>query len=535
MLPAPRGGAVYNKGTATIESATLADNTVPAGAANSISTGSLEAVASIRNSILKGTVNCTSLSATGLTSLGYNIYTDSPCGTPAASDQTVDAGLGIWDTANSSYPLLSTSPAIDSADQSYCAEVDQNRRVRDAACDIGATEYGAPFAVPGSIGFVESTHVVAEESGIATIVLRRSGGSDGEVSVLVHSYNGSAEALADFEKVDQGLTWAAGDTADKFITVTIKDDLIWEETENFYLSLLDPQGGATFDTESAEISITGSDKSPGEANILQILPDYYLEGSGVVTLYISRSSGSDGSVSVDFSTEDGTALASEDYLSTSGTLTWQDGDWEGKKITVSLMDDGIIENGDKSLTVRLSNPTGDLTIGDGGSVVITIRDDDTTYLAFREDSMIDEFSGSAGLAVIRTGPTDKISTVSYTTASLSATSGKDFVAQSGTLTFNVGETEKIIRIDIKNDEADEGDEGFEVRLSTPTNAVLGEKTTAHISIIDDDDCPDNYQCIEITEEGGGGGGSADLALLLLLGMLVFYQQAMLRQAPKGTL
>jgi hypothetical protein len=75
----------------------------------------------------------------------------------------------------------------------------------------------------------------------------------------------------------------------------------------------------------------------------------------VATIAVSRTGGSTGPVSVDFSTADGSALAGTDYTASYGTLTWADGDTSSKSITVPLLSNATI-GPSKSLTVTLSNP-----------------------------------------------------------------------------------------------------------------------------------------------------------------------------------
>ena len=70
-------------------------------------------------------------------------------------------------------------------------------------------------------------------------------------------------------------------------------------------------------------------------------------------------------VTVDYGTADGTATAGSDYTATSGTLTFQTGETT-KTISVSLLDDAIDE-GDETLTLRLTNPQG-AALSDGEAV-----------------------------------------------------------------------------------------------------------------------------------------------------------------------
>jgi hypothetical protein len=76
---------------------------------------------------------------------------------------------------------------------------------------------------------------------------------------------------------------------------------------------------------------------------------------GSVSLPVSRSSGATGPASVAFATADGTAHAGTDYTSSSGTLSWADGDAADKSIAVPLL--GSAFSGARTLSVTLSNPT----------------------------------------------------------------------------------------------------------------------------------------------------------------------------------
>ena len=79
-------------------------------------------------------------------------------------------------------------------------------------------------------------------------------------------------------------------------------------------------------------------------------------------------------------------------------------------------------------------------------------------------------------------------TVSYATSGGTATSGTDFSAASGTLTFAANETSKTVSVATTEDSDDEVDETFTLTLSSPTHATLGD-ATATGTINDDDEAP----------------------------------------------
>ncbi|NOZ78085.1 MAG: DUF1565 domain-containing protein [Acidobacteria bacterium] len=99
------------------------------------------------------------------------------------------------------------------------------------------------------------------------------------------------------------------------------------------------------------------------------------EGDGSVTLTATRTGGSDGAVTVSYTTMDGTAVAPGDYTPTSGSLSWADGDTGSRQIVVPIVDDAVAE-GNESFTVELSNPPGSSFVGDPATAVVTIRDNE---------------------------------------------------------------------------------------------------------------------------------------------------------------
>ena len=75
-----------------------------------------------------------------------------------------------------------------------------------------------------------------------------------------------------------------------------------------------------------------------------------------------------------------------------------------------------------------------------------------------------------------------------------ATSGADYTAAGGTLTFNPGDTSQdIYDVPILADTVDEENETFTVTLSSPTNAVVSTTAgTATMTITDDDASPNSF-------------------------------------------
>lgn len=97
---------------------------------------------------------------------------------------------------------------------------------------------------------------------------------------------------------------------------------------------------------------------------------------GPVVLFVNRTNGSGGTVSVAYSTANGTATPGADYTAvTSGSLTFANGELT-KSIRLSIINDPEIES-NENFQVTLSSPTGGATLGSPSQANVTIFDDDT--------------------------------------------------------------------------------------------------------------------------------------------------------------
>jgi CSLREA domain-containing protein len=103
------------------------------------------------------------------------------------------------------------------------------------------------------------------------------------------------------------------------------------------------------------------------------------ESNASIAVIVSRIGGSNGTITVNYSTSDGTATAGQDYTTTSGTLTFNNGE-SGKLITIPLIGDAADES-DETFNITLSNPTGGATLLNPSAAVLTIVDNDSAASA----------------------------------------------------------------------------------------------------------------------------------------------------------
>jgi beta-glucanase (GH16 family) len=102
------------------------------------------------------------------------------------------------------------------------------------------------------------------------------------------------------------------------------------------------------------------------------------------------------------------------------------------------------------------------------------------------DVAVAEGTGKAEVKVTLSAATDGVVSVGWSTSDGSAKSGDDYVSMMNqTLTFQAGEAEKTITVNLVNDEFKESDETFSINLSSPVSAVLLQ-TKITVTIKNDD-------------------------------------------------
>ncbi len=111
--------------------------------------------------------------------------------------------------------------------------------------------------VSGKLALGGAIFTVHEEDGTVNIPITRTSGTDGVVSVLVSTSNGSALAGSDYIAVtNQLVTWVTGDGATKNVPITILNPAsIPELSETFLVTLSSPTGGATLGTQKTATTV----------------------------------------------------------------------------------------------------------------------------------------------------------------------------------------------------------------------------------------------------------------------------------------
>ncbi|WMW79456.1 Calx-beta domain-containing protein [Undibacterium cyanobacteriorum] len=353
------------------------------------------------------------------------------------------------------------------------------------------------------------------EGGNLVFTVNLSGTSTTATNVSVTPSSGTATLGTDTgaqEYSTDGVNWnpltgsvsvPAGSSSFQVRVATINDGVI-EGSETISLSAATAQNvtavtgtGTITDGAVPTISLSG----PIDVN----------EAAGTITYTVSLSSASPASVSVNYGTANGTAIAGSDFTASTGTLTFAPGETT-KTFTVTINNDAVFE-GAENFQVNLSSPS-NATIA-AGSVTTTIHDDGTGTGGGDDDTpslsvsspVVSESAGFAQFTVSLSNATTTATTVGLALANGSATgTGVDYGSATATniqvstdgglnwtsatsVTIAAGSTSVLVRTPITSDTIDEIDETFTLTATRTAGTTSNASALGTATITDDDAAP----------------------------------------------
>ncbi|HXG47945.1 MAG TPA: Calx-beta domain-containing protein, partial [Methylomirabilota bacterium] len=265
--------------------------------------------------------------------------------------------------------------------------------------------------------------------------------------------------------------------------------------------------------------------TPGPGNAEFDSPEYYVdENADLVSVQLQRTDGRLGSLVAQAEAADRVATNQLDYVVTNRVNLWREGNQTppvgGSAAPVSvgqvspayfripILND-TLQEGDETVDLSFVRPDGSITLGGefiplGGalgraSAVLNIADDDVDHGVFNflsPNYYTVESALRADITIIRTNGASGPATVHFFTRTSTntpiATANVDYLPAAQTLFFAQGETSKVVRVTLREDNLVEFDENIELVL---TNATGGAKlpgglpnsiATATLTIIDPD-------------------------------------------------
>lgn len=301
------------------------------------------------------------------------------------------------------------------------------------------------------------------EGGTATFTVTRTGSTSIAASVSYGTRDVTALAGSDYTAASGTLSFASGQTSKTF-TVATTNDTAYEGSEAFRGYLKSPSLEAVIGTAYAEVTIADNDAAPsfGVANASAT------EGAPVV-FTVTRTNSTAVAHSIRYATSPGTGVDGTDYQGVSSRFVFLPTD-TSMTVSVPSIADATFA-GTRTLVLTLTEPTNGSVIGQA-TATGTINDDDPAPTFSVNDPAAVSEGAPLTFTVTKANSTRLTHAVNYAAVSGTATSGSDFPATSGTLTFAPADTTKSVTIVSTDDTASEAaTESFTFQISGATNGA----------------------------------------------------------------
>lgn len=199
-------------------------------------------------------------------------------------------------------------------------------------------------------------------------------------------------------------------------------------------------------------------------------------------------------ITLNYHTENGSAIAGQDYTETKGTLTLAKGSTQ-IDIAIDIIGDDNTEKDetfnliiDSIKGAELANNATQLT-----ATITLINDDDAIFSLLDQKNLvadlIEKNTRHTHLFSIKISPLKTETTLDYYTKNGTAIAGQDYAETKGTLTLAKGSTQIDINIDIIGDDNTENDETFNLIIDNIQGGELASNATqltVNITLINDD-------------------------------------------------
>ncbi|WP_235357439.1 choice-of-anchor B family protein [Arsukibacterium sp. MJ3] len=206
----------------------------------------------------------------------------------------------------------------------------------------------------------------------AQLQVQRLGGNTA-VSVGYEILAGRAEPGLDYQNSSGRLSWAAGDSSSKTVSITTLDRGLAAQRELF-IRLFNPANGVSLASPSYLRLKFGED--PARAGIVTLVDSSLsvVEANTSIAATVRRLGGSDGAITVGYALDSGSATVDVDMVAANGELSWAAGDSSERQIIVQIIDDELVE-ADETAVLRLFSVAGS-ELGEITTLTLNILDND---------------------------------------------------------------------------------------------------------------------------------------------------------------
>ena len=274
------------------------------------------------------------------------------------------------------------------------------------------------------------------------------------------------------------------------LTVTATDDQLVEGTENgLSSSLATPTSTASISTAgSGTVNVTDNDTATVTLSGTAAATEGGATGSLTATLTLNTSG--TGTPSLQTAITGVTVPSAADYTSSSGSFGVGAVSGATSTLTITAVDDPLVEGPESFPGVTLSAPTSNASVSTAGSGTVNITDNDTATVSVAGTLNGSETGPASATFTVTQSATSSTDTVVAFTLGGTATEGSDYTAITHSVTIPANTTTATITIPVINDAMVESTETVTVTLVSPITSgnagISVDTTTASRTITDND-------------------------------------------------
>jgi uncharacterized delta-60 repeat protein len=321
-----------------------------------------------------------------------------------------------------------------------------------------------------AISFTNATFIVPKNvpGGMASITIVRQGSTVGNASALfMTTTNGTAVLGTDYTAVSNVVSFAAG-VSNVPVFIPINNNGLVEGNRTVAMILTNPVNSQLYAPSNATLTIVDTVTAPGQ--LCFAATNFFATESNNAYAYLTviRTNGTYGPISANFTVVPGTAQLGVNYLTTSGSVQFNNGD-TNKTISIQLTTNNLIQ-GTVYLTVFLStNNNSGTTLVTPTNATLNIFNPNTGVAFVNATNYFTETNASVPVFVQRIGSANDTIQVNYYTTDGTAKAGTNYAPISGTLTFNSGQSLEAITLPLLYDPQVTGNLLFTINLSNPVD------------------------------------------------------------------
>ncbi|XP_065821533.1 adhesion G-protein coupled receptor V1 [Labrus bergylta] len=324
---------------------------------------------------------------------------------------------------------------------------------------------------------------------VVPLVIERRGGNLGTVTVEWRFVGGKATPDADF--TGTGGTLVFDGDLKKTIEIVIRDDIEPEDNESLMIGLVNTEGGSRIlpSSDTVTIVILANDNVAGIVGFHPSSRSVIAREGEMLSLLVMRTAPGRGNVTLDWTVQGPRVLRT--FTQTSGTLFFTEGELNDT-IVLQLLDDvtpedkdeykmslsniqtfGVVETGHAALDAQGSEAVISVDISDEPYGLLTIAPSSLKVTTEEQDRTVNiyvkrEFGASGAVNITYEVIRGSLQDLSQIEGAL-AEPGQDFIAGTGSVILQDGQTTVAIPVTILEDDTPELQEFFLVNI---TSAVL---------------------------------------------------------------